>query len=207
MINLVNMEERFKNHVAKFTDYGNIKILDFQEPGHCEYRIRFIFEEDHYRLHISGDLGELTAYNFTNMRYDTFSDFTDNPGYFEQKIQCHSRDLYVYDDDKAKEELKKYCEEQEWVLDNERWHETREEAIEEKIDDILEDFDDRRGLGSKGYEILSEMDPEAWEYASNLGKEETGIIELYMMAFKLAQENLKRQEKEIETVGGCLYER
>ena len=198
MINLVNKEELFKNHVAKFTDYGNIKILDFQKPGHCEYRIRFIFEEDHYRLHISGDLGELTAYNFTNMRYDTFSDFTDNPGYFEQKIQSHSRDLYEYDEDKAREELKKCCEEQEWELDNESWCETREEAIEEKIDDILEDFDDRRGLSSKGYEILSEMDQDAWEYASSLGKERTGIIELYLLAFRLAQEDLKRQESEVQ---------
>lgn len=198
MIDLEYQKQRFKDHVATFTDYGNIKILDFQEPGTCEYRIRFIFEEDHYRLHISGDLGELTAYNFTNMRYDEFSDFTDNPGYFEEKVQCHSRDLYVYDDDKAREELKKYCEEQEWVLDNESWCETREEAIEEKIDDILEDFDSRRGIGSKGYEILSEMVPDAWEYASDLGKERIGIIELYMLAFKLAQENLKKQEVQYE---------
>lgn len=198
MIDLEYQKQRFKNHVAKFTDYENIKILDFQEPGTCVYRIRFIFEEDHYRLHISGDLGELTAYNFTNMRYDTFSDFTDNPYYFEEKIQCHSRDLYVYDDDKAREELKKYCEEQDWILDNERWCDTREEAIEEKINDIFEDFDHGRGLGSKGYEILSELDPDAWEYASNLGKERTGIIELYMLAFKLAQENLKMQEVQNE---------
>lgn len=197
MINLEYQKQRFKDHVATFTDYGNIKILDFQNPGHCEYRIRFIFEEDHYRLHISGDLGELTAFNFTNMRYDTFSDFTDNPYYFEEKIQCHSRDLYVYDEDTAREELKKCCEEQEWELD-ERWCETREEAIEEKIDDILHDFDDRRGLGSAGYEILSELDPDAWEYASDLGKERTGIIELYMMAFKLAQKNLKKQEVQNE---------
>ena len=86
--------------------------------------------------------------------------------------------------------MKKYCEEQEWLLD-ESWCETREEAIEETIDDILHDFDDRRGLGSAGYERLSEFDPDAWEYAGELGKERTGIIELYMLAFKLAQEQLK----------------
>lgn len=106
MIDTERAKKHFINHVATFTDYGNIKILDFQNPGHCEYRIRFLFEEDHYRLHISGDLGELTAFNFINMRYDTFSDFTDNPWYFEDKIQCHSRDLYVYDKDAAREELK-----------------------------------------------------------------------------------------------------
>ena len=38
--------ERFKNHKATFTDYGNIKILDFKKPGSIEYRIRFLFEED-----------------------------------------------------------------------------------------------------------------------------------------------------------------
>ena len=60
MIDLVYQEEHFKNHVAKFTDYGNIKILDFKEPGRIDYRIRFLFEEDFYRLHISGDLGVFT---------------------------------------------------------------------------------------------------------------------------------------------------
>ncbi len=198
MIDIERQKKNFINHVATFQDLGNIKILDFQNPGSCVYRIRFLFEEDHYRLHISGDLGELIAYNYTNMRYETFSDFTDNPGYFEEKIQCHSRELYVYDEDTAREELKKYCEDQEWELDNESWCETREEAIEEKLDDILRDFDDRRGLGSAGYEILSEMDPDAWEYASGLGKERTGILGLYMLAFKLAQANLKKQEVQNE---------
>lgn len=197
MINLVNQENRFMNHVAKFTDYGNIKILDFQEPGRFAYRIRFMFEEDFYRLHISGDLGELIACNYKNMTYEGMEDFVNNPYYFEEKIDCHSRDLYVYDEDTAREELKKCCEEQKWELD-ESWFETREEAIEEKLDDILHDFDDRRGLGSKGYEILSELDPNAWDYASNLGKERTGIIELYMLAFRLAQEDLKRQGKEVK---------
>lgn len=59
--------ERFKNHKATFTDYGNIKILDFKNPGSIEYRIRFLFEEDYFRLHISGDLGELIASNYNNM--------------------------------------------------------------------------------------------------------------------------------------------
>ena len=51
-------KENFKNHIATFTDYGNIKIVDFKEPETSYYRIRFLFEEDYCRLHISGDLGE-----------------------------------------------------------------------------------------------------------------------------------------------------
>lgn len=68
-MNLEKQRENFKNHIAKFTDYGNIKILDFKEPESSHYRIRFLFEEDYFRLHISGDLGELVATNYSNMTY------------------------------------------------------------------------------------------------------------------------------------------
>ena len=68
-MDLKKQKEHFKNHVATFTDYGNIKILDFKAPGRSDYRIRFLFEEDFYRLHISGDLGEMTASNYNNMTY------------------------------------------------------------------------------------------------------------------------------------------
>ena len=84
MIDLEIAKERFKNHIAVFIDYGNIKVLDFKKPNSSEYRIRFLFEEDYYRLHISGDLGELIATNYTNMCYESFSDFVNNPGYFEE---------------------------------------------------------------------------------------------------------------------------
>lgn len=196
MINLVNQEERFKNHVAKFTDYGNIKILDFQEPGRSEYRIRFMFEEDFYRLHISGDLGELIACNYYNMTYEGMKDFVNNPEYFEEKIECHSRRLYAYDEEKAKEELKKEFEE-EGSFDDDNYCDTWEEAVECKIREILWDFDYYSGLGSEGYEALDKMGLDAASF-TGLGKERTGIIELYMLAFRLAQEDLKRQGKEVK---------
>lgn len=196
MINLVNQEEHFKNHVAKFTDYGNIKILDFQEPGRSEYRIRFMFEEDFYRLHISGDLGELIACNYENMTYEGMKDFVNNPEYFEEKIECHSRRLYAYDEEKAKEELKKEFEEEDSFFDD-NYCDTWEEAVECKIREILWDFDHYSGLGSEGYEALDKMNLDAASF-TGLGKERTGIIELYMLAFRLAQEDLKRQEKEVK---------
>ena len=43
-------KEKFKNHIAVFTDCGNIKILDFKNPNSNDYRIRFLFEEDCYKL-------------------------------------------------------------------------------------------------------------------------------------------------------------
>lgn len=55
MVDLKFQKKQFVNHIAKFTDYGNIKIVDFKRSDSNEYRIRFLFEEDYCRLHISGD--------------------------------------------------------------------------------------------------------------------------------------------------------
>ena len=48
MLSLEKQKEHFKDHVAAFTDYGNIKILDFKNPNSSHYRIRFLFEEDYH---------------------------------------------------------------------------------------------------------------------------------------------------------------
>lgn len=201
MINIEEQKKKFKNHVAKFTDYGNIKILDFQRPGSSEYRIRFLFQEDFCRLHISGDLGELTATNYRNMSYDHFGpDFCKNPCYFEEKIDCHERPLYTYDEDKARKDIKEMLGEYELSLPDRYYFGTENfiEAFEDFIDEVLEDFDDDKGISQEGYRVLSEVDDNAWEYASKIGRERTGIIELYLLAFTLAQEDLKRQESEVQ---------
>ena len=202
MFDLEWQKTRFKDHVAKFTDYGNIKILDFQRPGSSEYRIRFLFQEDFYRLHISGDLGELTATNFKNMNYRDFGfDFSKNPYYFEEKIDCHERPIYGYDEDKARKDIKEYLEEYEDILPTRYYigHDDNAEAFEEFIDDVLEDFNDDKGISQEGYRVLSEVDSNAWEYAAKIGRERTGIIELYLLAFRLAQEDLERQESEVRS--------
>jgi len=201
MIDLEYQATRFKNHVAKFTDYGNIKILDFQRPGSNEYRIRFLFQEDFYRLHISGDLGELTATNYRNMNYEDFGpDFCKNPYYFEEKIDCHERPIYEYDEDKARKELEEKIKEYELIPPSRYYIGTEDddEAIGDLIDDILEDFDEDKGMSQEGYKVLREVDDDAWEYAAEIGREPTGIIELYLLAFGLAQEDLKRQESEVQ---------
>lgn len=190
------LEERFKNHVATFRDLGDIKILDFQEPGTNNWRIRFLFEEDHYRLHISGDLGELIAYNYNNMIYEEFgSDFVHDPGYFEGKIQCHSRHLYEYDYDKAKKDLLEYLSEYDWAEEMEYSSNSLEKVRDYEIECILEDLDNYTGLGSKAYDRLSEIDADCFEWISEIGKEESGILDIYMTAFELAQKQLQRSKK------------
>ena len=185
----------FKNHVATFTDYGNIKILDFANPNSSHYRIRFLFEEDYCRLHISGDLGELIATNYNNMTFNKFTDFVNNTGYFEEKVDCHNRAFYYYDEDIARQELKERFEEYEWLsyTDKYNWRHDDEKRLEYILDDILCDFSDDTGIGSKGCEELSEFDSDYWEWTYDLGKKSTGILDLYMLAFKLAMEQLKER--------------
>ena len=144
-MNLEKQRENFKNHIAKFTDYGNIKILDFKEPESSHYRIRFLFEEDYCRLHISGDLGELVATNYSNMTYEKFSDFVNDIGYFEGKIDCMNRKIYVYDEGQAREDILNLMDEYD-VKDefmNDRFD---FETIDDVVNDILEDFDKDRGI-------------------------------------------------------------
>lgn len=198
-MDLKKQKEHFKNHIAKFMDYGNIKILDFKNPNSSDYRIRFLFEEDYCRLHISGDLGELIATNYSNMTYEKFSDFVNDVDYFKKKIDCNNRKLYVYDEDQAREELLEMAEKHDWLLfsDKYSYEDDDKERLSNIIDDILYDFDPDRGIGSKGYEELDDLECDAFEFAGDIGKQETGILDLYMLAFKLAKNSLINSKTEI----------
>lgn len=192
MTDLERQRENFKNHIATFTDYGNIKILDFKAPDTSDYRIRFLFEEDYCRLHISGDLGELIATNYNNMTYDGFKAFTHNTGYFEEKIDCLSRKIYSYDENKAKQDLLKLIEDYDLKeeLGQAYIWKSEEESMNDVIDEILSDFNYDTGIGTKGCDSASEHIIDFWEDAEYIGREETGILDLYMLAFELATEQL-----------------
>lgn len=196
-LNIEQQKEFFKDHVANLKDLGNIKILDFANPKSSHYRIRFLFEEDFYRLHISGDLGELIATNYYNMCYEGFSDFVHNTGYFESKVNCHNRPFYEYNYDKGEKDLierfKNYDLNLNFLWDDQEISE--EELKENIIKDILYDLDEERGLGEAAYDILKKIDEDCFEWIDEIGKEETGILELYMLAFELAQEQLKKEQK------------
>lgn len=197
-MDLEKQKEQFKDHKATFTDYGNIKILDFKNPTSSHYRIRFLFEEDYCRLHISGDLGELIATNYSNMTYEKFSDFVNDIGYFRQKINCYNRPIYIYDEDKARKDILEYINEYEltdFVIEKGYDWQSDQENIDEFIDNVLEDFSDETGISCKGYECLSEIDSGIFEAVGEFGKESTGILDLYMLAFKLAQKQLLMDEE------------
>ncbi len=196
-------KENFEEHVATLTDLGNIKILDFAKPGSSHYRIRFLFEEDYCKLHITGDLGELIAANYNNMTYEGFTDYVHNIGYFKEKIKCCSRELYEYDEDDAREYLKKHLEDCDYHVGF-----TDYESLDEAIDDILQDFDcynEVKGIGPNGYEILEKIDDTCWDYAHLVGRKDSGILQLYMLAFELATSQLKESQmyREMLSLGDC----
>lgn len=200
-MNIETAKKRFANHKATLTDYGNIKILDFKNPKSFEYRIRFLFEEDYYRLHISGDLGELIATNYYNMTYEKFSDMVKDAGYFEGKINCHSRPLYIYDEDAVKEDVIELIKEkyglEEFIADYRNYDfYSNEEVLEEFYDDILSDFSDKIGVSPQARKTLSEYIGEYDAYSDNIGKRKTEILDWYMLAFKLAQKQLSEKQGE-----------
>lgn len=143
-------------------------------------------------MHISGDLGELVATNYNNMTYKGFKNFVHNTGYFEEKIDCLSRKIYTYDEDKARQDLLKLIEDydlKEELGQVNSWK-SEEESINDVVYDILIDFNYYTGIGTKGYDSASEYISDFWENAEYIGREETGILDLYMLAFELATKQL-----------------
>ena len=176
---------KFKDHIATFTDYGNIKILDFKRPDSREYRIRFLFEEDYDRLHITGDLGELIASNH-NMHYEKFLyAYGNDPGYFREKVDTHSRPFYYYDRKSAEDELTEMAQKYLWIdaVDDDEEY-TAE--LDDFLYDVLVNFDEERCISPEGYTKLRDYDYDCWEYADDIGKVPTDIVEGYLLAFKLA---------------------
>lgn len=194
-------KEMFADHVATLKDYGDIKVLDFQKPGSNYYRIRFMFEEDHDRVHISGDLGELIAYNHAGLNFRNFIDYCRRgPALFKVWTRCSSRPLDTYDRELAEKQLiakmKDKCLYDKvigcyWYLDDDSEPEEVEEAL---VDNALEDFSDTDGIYGIGKKILMNIDSTAFWPIDEIGlKKGPGITDLYLLAFKLAYKQL--QEK------------
>lgn len=116
--------------------------------------------------------------------------------YFQEKILCHSRAFFVYDQEQAEEDITKYIEEHNLyddILSNGYdFLCDKTEVIEAFLTDVLWDFTLETGIGSNGYDKFSEIGGDICDIISDFGKRETGILDLYMLAFKLAKEQLKK---------------
>ena len=97
----------------------------------------------------------------------------------------------MYTKDKAKRDLLEYLAEYEWEKELKYTNDTLEEVRDYEIDCILEDLNPYTGLGSKAYDRLSEIDGDCFEWISEIGKEDSGVLDIYLTAFELAQKQLE----------------
>lgn len=196
-MNLELQKEMFADHVATLKDYGDIKVLDFQKPGSNYYRIRFMFEEDHDRVHISGDLGELIARNCAGLTFRNFIDYCRRgSAIFKVWVQCSSKPLYIYDRELAEEHLLQKLKDK-YVLDRVADYFDvcePEDAVKPFIEDILDGFSDTEGICEIGERKLLNIDYSAFDPIDEIGLEEgPDVFDVYLLAFKLAYKQL--QEK------------
>lgn len=196
-MNLELQKEMFADHVATLTDFGNIKVLDFQKPESNYYRIRFIFEEDHDRVHISGDLGELIAYNYAGLNFRNFIDYCRRDCiFFKLRVKCSSNPLYTYDRELAEKQLLQKTKDN-YTLDRIADYFDvcePEDAAKTFIEDVLDGFSDTEGICEIGERTLLNIDYSAFDPIDEIGLEEgPDVFDVYLLAFKLAYRQL--QEK------------
>lgn len=190
-------KEMFADHIATLRDYGDIKIVDFQKPESNYYRIRFIFEDDHDRVHISGDLGELIAYNYAGLNFRNFIDYCRRDCiFFKVRVKCSSNPLYTYDRELAEKQLLQKTKDN-YTLDRIADYFDvcePEEAVEPFIEKVLDGFSDTDGICEIGERMLLNIDYSAFDPIDEIGLEEgPDVFDVYLLAFKLAFRQL--QEK------------
>ena len=188
-------KKMFADHVATLRDYGDIKILDFQKPGSNYYRIRFIFEEDHDRVHISGDLGELIAYNYAGLNFRNFIDCCRRDHiFFKIRVKCSSQPLYTYDRELAEKQLLQKTKDN-YVLDRIADYFDvcePEDAVKPFMEKVLDGFSDTEGICEIGERTLLNIDYSSFDPIDEIGLEEgPDIFDLYLLAFALAYRQLQ----------------
>lgn len=190
-------KEMFADHIATLRDYGDIKIVDFQKPESNYYRIRFIFEDDHDRVHISGDLGELIAYSYAGLNFRNFIDWCRRDSiFFKLKVKCSSHSLCTYDRELAEKQLLQMTKDNYTLNRIADYFDVcePEDAVKPFMEKVLDGFSDTEGICEIGERILLNIDYSAFDPIDEIGLEEgPDVFDVYLLAFKLAYRQL--QEK------------
>jgi len=122
---IANAHKAFVNHVAKITDLGEIKILDWARPNMRESSIQYTILQDRH-LAVTGDY--YNAIYTWDGRVNFYALAGYNLGYLYSKINCLTIcDLHDWDEDEAVEDLKYHLDNYSG-LDNDRKEEILESA-------------------------------------------------------------------------------
>ncbi|HBV97429.1 MAG: hypothetical protein JL50_08340 [Peptococcaceae bacterium BICA1-7] len=176
-------EHWFKDHIATYTEQGEIKVLQWKKPGTICYYVRYVF--DGCKMYVSGDLGEAvfcfteTAELHIQSRYDL--------DYFEGKLRAYDGDRRDFDNDKAVKRLREWLKELKEDgngYDHDNMRELFERAREcSRQDDwkfIVNDYSD----------FISELDQDYWDWMYGIGDEIPLRIQSYLIGLKMAAEQL-----------------
>lgn len=178
--------EWFPNHVATLTTHGDLKVLQWAQPGTRTYLCRYVFDGD--KVYISGDIGE--AVFWLTWRADIHSFDNIHIGYFEEKLQAYSGKRRDFDSDKAVNELRSWLRE---LKDRDRTYDH---------DDMKELFESARNCDSverwahetvngELNDFISNLDRDYWEWIYDIGNVMPARIEAYLIGLKMASEQLK----------------
>jgi hypothetical protein len=184
----ISLEQRirevwFKDHIATLTEYGDLKVLDWKEPGTIIYYIRYVF--DGSRMYITGDLGE--AVFCLTWKADIHSFNGLSLGYFHEKLSAYHEDKYDFDSDKAVKRLR------EWLND------LKDNEVEYDHDEMKELFEEARGCGEEWEwievihnhdDFISKLEPDYWEWFYNIGREYPARFISYLIGLQMASEQL-----------------
>ena len=174
---------KFFNHVATLTDLGPVKIVDFAAPGSGAYAIRYLFDEERFTLHVTGDLGTLTAVSRPDMTLKGCEAFCADPACFAEKVVCMDRSRWEYDKDAARADLGKIFSGREdgdggnWVefWEEFEWGFNPEKGMDWTVRKMAEEM-----LGDKG-------DP---DLLLDVGKRENGCFAALMGALAMARRQI-----------------
>lgn len=191
--------EKFKDHVATYCDYGNVATLTWAKPGTIDYSMRFVFDREGHTVTISGDLGHAVLQPTCKCDLEHCAKaFGSSIDYFAEKIRASSN-MYIYDEEEAKAELRDR-------LLHEEVDEQEKVIRENLIDDIMRNFDRWDGVGTLDDDtsnILTNVDPDAFELLGSLGRHYHLRVYLWMYALQMAWKQVKAKDQpEIHVVLG-----
>lgn len=186
--------EAFKTHKATLVqDTERYCIIDWRRlDGEGDYYINFIIDKKRGNFIVSGDLGDSIATWYNPITVSNLKSYIyKNIDYYMSKFQCTS-DKYFYDEDYVFDSLIGYLKE-----------ESIENYIENsyKFDDFqeFEEIRDQICNSNKGdefvptnelYEIVSDIDPDCFEYLYTCGAQIKGRVYLWAIGFNMACEQL-----------------
>lgn len=182
--------ERFKDHVATYCDYGNVKTLTWAKPGRRDYSMRYVFDAEAHTMTITGDLGFAVVYPTCKVDLEHCAQAFQSVDYFSEKIRASS-DLYVFDEEDAEAELRER-------LLSENMSDDQKSEVESMIEDIMEDYDYHTGvrmLDDNTSNRLNSIDSDAFEWIGSIGRQYHLRVFLWKYGLQMAYKQVSTKEQ------------